>query len=143
MSTTSSSACDPLPMSAARRATCRRALAPLALMGLIFWSSAQSGGGEIPEWAHVVAHFAEYAALATLWTWALWPSVGRAAVPAAAAIAFLYAVSDEIHQSFVPGRVADPLDVAVDAAGIAAALALGVYARGRASTRRTQSQSSG
>ncbi len=112
-------------------------------MGLIFWSSAQSGGGDIPEWAHVVAHFTEYAMLAALWAWALWPAVNRAAVPLAAATAFVYAVSDEIHQSFVPGRVADPLDVAVDAFGIAAALALGVYARGKASTRRTQSQSSG
>lgn len=112
-------------------------------MGLIFWSSAQTGGGDIPEWAHVVAHFTEYAALAALWAWALWPALHRAAVPWAAATAFVYAVSDELHQSFVPGRVADPLDVAVDAAGIAAALALGVYARGRASTRRTQAQSSG
>ena len=120
-----------------------RALAPRALMALIFWSSSQSGGGDFPEWAHVLVHFAEYAALAALWLWALLPLIGGAAWPAAAAIALAYAVSDEIHQSFVPGRVSDPLDVLVDALGIGAALLLGAYARGRESTRRTQSQSSG
>jgi VanZ family protein len=130
-------------MNQATRTAVLRALAPLALMGLIFWSSAQSGDGDIPEWAHVLAHFCEYAALAALWIWALAPLIGRKAWPVAAALAFAYAISDEIHQSFVPGRVSDPVDVLVDAAGIVAALALGFYARGRASTRRTQSQSSG
>ena len=111
-------------------------------MGLIFWSSAQSGDGGVPFWATVVAHFTEYALLGALWLWALYPSVGRGAWPAAAAIAITYAVSDELHQSYVPGRDSDPFDVLVDAAGIATALGL-AYARGRASTRPTQSRSSG
>ena len=111
-------------------------------MGLIFWSSAQSGAGSIPAWAAVVAHFSEYAALAALWAWALWPALGRKAFAVAAAVSFLYAISDEIHQSYVPGRFSDPWDVVVDSLGIAFALAA-LYARGRASTRRTQSQSSG
>jgi VanZ family protein len=42
----------------------------------------------------------------------------------AAAIAFAYALSDEFHQSFVEGRDADPLDIAVDACGIAFAFAV-------------------
>ena len=130
-------------MNPATRDACLRASAPLALMALIFWSSAQTGGGDIPEWAHVVAHFAEYAALAALWIWALLPVAGGAAWPIAAGIAFAYAVSDEIHQSFVPGRVSDPVDVIVDSAGIWEALFVAAYARGRASTRRTQSQSNG
>jgi len=33
------------------------------------------------------------------------------------AIAFLYGVSDEIHQYFVPGRHPDVLDVVADASG--------------------------
>ena len=111
-------------------------------MGLIFWSSAQSGGGEIPGWARVLAHFCEYAALAGLWTWALWPALGWRAFAVAAAVSFLYAISDEIHQSQVPGRFSDPWDVVVDSLGIAFALGA-LYARGKASTRRTQSQSSG
>jgi VanZ family protein len=43
---------------------------------------------------------------------------------AAGAISLLYAISDEWHQSFVEGRKADPLDVLVDACGIAFGLAL-------------------
>ena len=31
----------------------------------------------------------------------------------------LYGVSDEIHQYFIPGRFADPLDALADAAGVA------------------------
>ncbi len=111
-------------------------------MALIFWSSAQSGGGDFPEWAHVLAHFAEYAILAALWVWALWPAIGQRSLPAAAAISLLYAISDEIHQRYVPGRFSDPMDVVVDSLGIAFVL-IALYARGRASTRRTQSQSSG
>ncbi len=111
-------------------------------MALIFWASSQTGGGEIPEWARVAAHFSEYALLAALWLWALHPSLGRSAWPLAAAISIAYAVSDEVHQSFVPGRFSDPLDVLVDSLGVATALTL-IYARGRASTRATHSERSG
>jgi VanZ family protein len=63
---------------------------------------------------------------------------------AAWAIATLYGVSDEYHQSFVPGRTADPADTLADAAGaavsIAALWASGIIARSRqssgAATRR-------
>jgi VanZ family protein len=115
-----------------------RALAPLALMVVIFILSGQSQTGSgFPEWARVVAHFSEYALLAALWAWALAPRIGRKALLAAAAISVLYAVSDEIHQSFVAGRDADPFDVVVDCAGIAAALALlSVRARSRRTARR-------
>jgi VanZ family protein len=116
-----------------------RVLAPLALMGLIFYLSAQpSVGPERPAWTRIVAHFTEYFVLTALWIWAL----GVRALPAAAAISLLYAVSDEFHQSFVEGRDADPLDVAADAAGIAAACLI-AQARGSASTRATQSRRRG
>ena len=54
-----------------------------------------------------VFHFSEYALLAALW----WRAVRtrlepRAALIAAFAITAAYAVSDEIHQTFVDGRVA-------------------------------------
>ena len=101
-----------------------RALAPLALMALIFYLSAQpSVGPELPAWTRIVAHFTEYAVLATLWLWALYPALGPRALAVAAGISILYAISDEYHQSFVPGRDADPFDVGVDAAGVALALA--------------------
>lgn len=123
----------------------RRALAPLALMALIFYLSAQpSVGPELPWWTRVVAHFTEYLALAMLWAWALAPDLGRRALVAAGVISLLYAVSDEYHQGFVEGRDADPLDVLTDAAGIGAGIWLASrYARGRASIRRTQSSSRG
>jgi VanZ family protein len=102
-----------------------RATAPLALMALIFYLSAQEAvGPELPAWVRVVAHFGEYALLAALWVWALTPVLGRRALLVAAAIAFAYALSDEYHQSFVEGRDADPLDVLTDAAGIAVAVIL-------------------
>ena len=99
-----------------------RALAPLALMGLIFWLSSQTGGGDIGEAARIAAHAGQFGLLAALWAWALGPAIGRRAIAAAAVISLLYAVSDEYHQSFVPGRDADPFDVGVDAAGVALAL---------------------
>ena len=41
-----------------------------------------------------------------------------AAIGAGASLALLYAVVDELHQSFVPSRVGAPLDVAIDAVGV-------------------------
>ena len=60
-----------------------------------------------------IAHAAEYAVLGAL----LVRATGRAVL--AVAIGALDAVSDEVHQSFVPGRVGSPLDVALDAVGVA------------------------
>ena len=111
-----------------------RAIAPLALMAVIFVLSAQEGGGRNLGLWSLVAHFAEYALLAALWAWALAPGLGRRALALAAAISLLYAIGDEYHQSFVPGREADPLDVVVDACGIAFAIAL---ALSRVRSRRT------
>jgi VanZ family protein len=70
----------------------------------------------------VIAHFAEYVLLASLWAWALMPALGRRAFLAAAAISFAYALIDEYHQGFVEGRDSDPLDVIVDSVGIAVAI---------------------
>ena len=104
----------------------RRAPAPLALMGLIFYLSAQSDpGADIGAVGRVLAHAGEFALLTVLWAWALAPRLGRGGIAVAVVVSLAYAVFDEVHQSFVPGRDADPLDVLVDAAGIAlAALAV-------------------
>ncbi len=48
----------------------------------------------------------------------------RSAVIMAAIFAVLYAISDEWHQKFVPGRSASIWDVAIDAAGVILGLAL-------------------
>ncbi len=74
-----------------------------------------------------LAHLAEYAILGALLCRALRNPV--LAITAAA----LYAVSDEIHQTFVEGRAGVPLDVAIDTVGAL----LGVIAWLRLGRRRT------
>lgn len=99
---------------------------PLALMAVIFFFSHQpdlsSGLGNWDLVGRKIVHFAEYAVLCVLWWRVLAGRAGRRrAIMAAAAISFAYAVSDEVHQSFVEGRNGSPVDVAIDSAGIAAA----------------------
>lgn len=58
------------------------------------------------------AHLTEYAILAVL----LRRAIGRAAP--AFGLGVLYAASDELHQRFVHGRHASPVDVGIDALGL-------------------------
>jgi VanZ family protein len=101
----------------------RRALLPLAMMGLIFVLSAQSdldsGLGLVDFIGRKLVHLMTYLVLTLAWFWALRPvaSPGRSLL-LAAGISFAYAVSDEYHQSFVEGRTGSPLDVAIDSVGI-------------------------
>lgn len=89
-------------------------------MGVIFFLSAQPNLrtelGTIDLIGRKVVHAVEYGLLFLLWLRALGWS-GRAAWWAAA-IALLYAVSDEFHQTFVDGRSGHPRDVAIDTAGV-------------------------
>ena len=110
------------------RPTRLRWLAPLTWMGGIFWLSAQPSLPSAPEpLADLVlkktCHFVLYAVLAVLWMWALtsegWSRGRRARV--ALLICALYAVSDEVHQMFVPGRGPRVTDVLIDIAGAWAA----------------------
>jgi VanZ family protein len=59
------------------------------------------------------AHVTEYAILGAL----LYRALGREALALAAGIA--YAATDELHQRFVHGRHSSPVDVAIDAVGLA------------------------
>jgi VanZ family protein len=88
-------------------------------------------------------HLAEYGVLAVL----CWRAVRRRPGSAASGwrgrdaflavgLAVLYAVSDEVHQAFVPSRTATPWDVVIDACGAAAAIAI-TWAIGRAVTGRS------
>ncbi len=111
-------------------------LAPLALMALIFAFSAMPSDNEHHSTLMFVmrklAHFSEYFALTGLWWWALKRRIGgRRALLPAAAIAFGYAITDEIHQTFVSGRTGTPRDVLIDAAGILTAAWLITRARRR------------
>ncbi|MDW5597370.1 VanZ family protein [Conexibacter stalactiti] len=93
---------------------------PLALMGVIFYLSAQPNLrtelGTIDLIGRKFVHMAEFGLLWLLWLRALGWST-RAAW-AAGAIAVLYAISDEFHQSFIDGRQGAPRDVAIDVTGI-------------------------
>jgi VanZ family protein len=88
----------------------------VAWAALIFaFSSVPDLGTGLGGWDLVlrkIAHAAEYAVLGAL----LVRATGRAGV--AVGLGTLYAVSDEVHQSFVPGRLGSPLDVALDAGGV-------------------------
>lgn len=90
-------------------------------MGLIFWLSAQpdldSGLGVIDDILRKLAHVTVYGALTLLWYWALRPVTPRALL-IAAAIAIVYAITDEYHQSFVEGRSGSVRDVAIDLVGV-------------------------
>jgi VanZ family protein len=112
-------------------------------MVLIFYFSSKSDPSPgIGNLGHVVAHFTEYFILAGLWSWALVPLLGLRGLAVAGAISVLYAISDEWHQSFVPNRDSDPVDVLVDSAGVATALALSYWwsTRRAASRRRPTSR---
>jgi VanZ family protein len=100
-----------------------RALAPLALMGMIFYFSAQSSTGDHPWWDVILrklGHVTGYALLTALWAWAL-QGIVRRPLLVAVCIAFAYACTDEFHQTFVSGRTGTPVDVGIDAIGMAIA----------------------
>lgn len=107
-------------------------LAPLVWMYLIYVVSSQPSVpsldiGWMDRTAKAAAHFGEYAVLAVLL--ALRPLSGgtrlsRRQAAAVLAVAVFYALSDEYHQRFVPGRVADWADIAADSAGAGLALLL-------------------
>lgn len=106
-------------------------LPPLALMGLIYFLSDQpdlsTGLGFWDLILRKLAHLSAYGLLTLLWWRALAPFSKRS-LALAALIAFLFAISDEYHQSFVEGRNGSPVDVAIDTAGICLAI---LFARTR------------
>ena len=66
-----------------------------------------------------IAHATEYFIMACAVFNALYVTFEKKKTAAAFLICFLYAVSDEIHQYFVPGRACRLFDVGVDSAGAA------------------------
>jgi VanZ family protein len=100
-----------------------------AWAGLIFaLSSIPDLGTGLGGWdlaLRKIAHAAEYAVLGAL----LLRATGKAGL--AFALATIYAVSDEVHQAFVPGRLGSVLDVAVDAVGVACGVVVWQKVRAR------------
>ena len=90
-------------------------------MVIFAFSSIPNLGTGLGVWDLVLrklAHAAEYAILAIL----IERATRRPLVALAAASA--YAITDEFHQSFVPGRHAAPRDWAIDTAGAVLGLLL-------------------
>ena len=101
----------------------------LAWAGVIFaFSSIPSLSSGLGAWDTVLrkgAHVTEYAVLGAL----LYRAREREAPALAAGIA--YAATDELHQHFVRGRHASPVDVAIDAAGVALGMLIWLRVRER------------
>ena len=113
---------------------------PVALMALIFFFSAQpdlnSGFGVWDLIGRKIVHASEYALLFCLW----WRALGPRHAAWAAAIAIGFSITDEFHQTFVHGRHGSPLDVLIDASGVAMAFGAVtlLVSRRRAGAARTR-----
>jgi len=122
-------------------------LPPLAWMGLIFFFSAQPDLPRAPgPWLDAVlkktGHAMAYGVLAWLYLRVLGQYVGARRSRATLRIvsiglAVVYALSDEYHQTFVPGRDGRLFDVMVDGVGACGAMLLDRWlARRQALSRR-------
>ena len=108
---------------------------PLAVAGVIVWAS-DHGLVATPEFTHWIpsfdklAHFSIFGLLGTL---TLRVGRGRWAPWLAVAAVSLFGMSDEWHQSFVPGRACEVLDWVADTLGGALGVVLygnwGAYRR--------------
>lgn len=67
-------------------------LTEYAILAVLLWRALQASGNRLPAWS--------------------WPRVGGTLL-----LVFLFAASDEFHQSFVPTRTAHVSDVFIDTAG--------------------------
>ena len=94
----------------------------LAWAGLIFALSAMPDlGTGLGTWDLVlrkIAHVGEYAILGALLLRAI------RHLPLAFVVGVAYAISDELHQRTVEGRVGSPLDVLIDTVGVALGVVL-------------------
>src|SRR4051812_30803565 len=97
---------------------------PVVLMAVIFVLSAQpdlsTGLGFWDLVGRKLVHASEYGLLCFLWWRAFRTVVTQARAVGLAVLASLaYAATDEVHQLFVHGRHGTPVDVAIDAVGVA------------------------
>ena len=98
-----------------------------AWAGLIFWlsNSPDARGGAsllaLLPYGDKLAHGTAFGVLGAL----LYLASGRVGV--ALVLAVLYGASDELHQSFVPGRSVDALDLLADTLGAALSIFLVRY----------------
>jgi VanZ family protein len=117
-------------------------------MALIFYLSSQPTLPSLSEsWLDLLlkkgGHFAVFGVLALLWwritsrtpwkAWRVWVC--------AFALTLVYAISDESHQAFVPGRHPSLVDLTIDMGGAVVALGVLAWVRHRWMTRICQDES--
>lgn len=107
-----------------------RWLPAIVIMVVIFVLSSLPSD-EVPDFGFLDAviknggHFAGYALLAVAYSFALPRHISQLLRGVSAiALALLYALSDEFHQSFIPGRSASWIDILVDGLGATTAALL-------------------
>jgi len=100
---------------------------------LIFLQSSRPSPGFTPDWPFMdkVLHFAAFALLGALFLRAFYTTRFRHSLALMVILSVLFStlfgISDEIHQSFVPYRTADVMDVLADALG--SAFGAGIYSQ--------------
>jgi VanZ family protein len=114
---------------ATRRRIVTEWLPVFAWAAVIFaFSSIPSLSTGLGTWDTVLrkgAHITEYAILGAL----LYRAIGIETVALAVGVA--YAATDELHQHFVRGRHASPIDVGIDAVGLALGMLVWLRVRQR------------
>jgi VanZ family protein len=99
--------------------------APSLILMLLIFTASDTPGNELPNfgvWDLVVkklGHFAGYALLATAYSFALKQDQEgqRRTLLVAVLLAAVYAILDETHQIFTPGRTPAVTDVMIDTCG--------------------------
>jgi VanZ family protein len=123
---------------------------PPALYALAIFvaSSLSAPPSAPPHFTDKHVHLLTYAGFALVLVRALaggrWSGVTPSTILRAAILTNVYAASDEWHQSFVPGRHADVLDLIADAVGAVMVLtAVAWWSRRRARTNGTIDRAAG
>lgn len=101
-----------------------RLLPSVCWMGLIFYVSAipnlefQGDLSAYDFFLRKFAHITEYAILTVLLWWGSSQDISHRKLVIAIVVGGLYAISDEVHQSFVDTRDGKLFDIGIDAIGI-------------------------
>lgn len=100
---------------------------------------------QIDKFNHLVrknAHFFIYFFLGIIVFWALNKTKIRGfhSIWIAFVFCIIYAISDELHQLFIPGRGAQVKDVLIDCAGAASGISIAAIIRSITKTKKTRSK---
>lgn len=112
----------------------------VAYMGLIFWLSSLPGGPPVIWFPHQdkVLHFLEYHMLAFFLAHAVAGGTLKRRFWIAFTVACVYGITDELHQSFVPGRDCSVWDWCADMVG--AWLGAHLYLKSESVLRRSRAR---